>query len=291
MARSTKNQNEPVPSSPIEVPLGVLPRLPPRRFQSQAKSNVSETQADETQPSGYGIDAVKLNPKAQKKPQYVVQVPISQETVKRTWQRLRRPMPDSGVQELDLVATIEQIGREGVFSGVVSRPVLQKKSDLLLLIDDSQAMLPFAPVIQPLIQMVLDRRISPAQIYRFSQCPTESLYDWQRPLRSVPLAKVLGRLNRSRTVVIIVSEAGAASPLYPERAERTGAFLVRLLPCVREVIWFNPLSQERWKGTTAEVIQFALSGRMVPFEAGRWEELARSQEVRAGVQRWSFVKK
>ncbi len=271
-----------------EVPLGVLPQIPPRKRGEQSKS---EPQTEEHKPSGYGIDAVKLDrPKIQRsKPEYVVQVPISRETVKRTWRMLRQPMPDRQLQELDIVATVERIGREGVFSEVVSRPVMQKKSELLLLVDDSNIMLPFAPVMQPLIEMVLDRRISPAQIYRFRQCPTDYLYEWQRPLRGVPLAKVLGRLNRLRTVVMIVSEAGAASPLYDsERVKRTGKFLGRLLPCVREVLWLNPLPQGQWAKTTAEPIQRALSGRMVPFESKRWEQLAQSQMM-VGVQLWSLM--
>jgi uncharacterized protein with von Willebrand factor type A (vWA) domain len=280
-----QTSQEAIQKSVLEEPLGVLPQIPPRKRGEQPKS---ESQAEEDKPSGYGMDAVKLDrPKAWKsKQKYVVQVPISRETVKRTWQMLRRPIPDLRLQELDLVATIEQIGREGFFSEVVSRPVLQKKSELLLLVDDSNAMLPFAPVMQPLIEMVLDRRVAPAQIYRFSQCPTDYLYEWQRPLRGVPLAKVLGRLHRSRTVAMIVSEAGAAMPYSQERLKRTGMFLKRLVPCVREVLWLNPLPQSRWAGTTAEPIQLALAGRMVPFEAKPLTQVAQLQ--RLGVQLWSL---
>jgi uncharacterized protein with von Willebrand factor type A (vWA) domain len=280
-----QTSQEAVQKSVPEVPLGVLPQIPPRKRGEQPKS---ESQAEEDKPSGYGMDAVKLDrPTAWKsKSKYVVQVPISRETVKRTWQMLRRPVRDLRLQELDLVATIERIGQEGFFSEVVSRPVLHKKSELLLLVDDSNVMLPFAPVMQPLIQMVLDRRVSPAQIYRFSQCPTDYLYEWQRPLQGVPLTKVLGRLNRSRTVAMIVSEAGAAMPYSQERVQRTGTFLKRLVPCVREVLWLNPLPQSRWAGTTAEPIQLALSGRMVPFEAKPLTQVAQLQ--RLGVQLWSL---
>lgn len=283
-----KIEEEPQPSI-TEIRLGVLPEIPRRKGVGQAKS---ESSTDEQQPSGYGMDAVKLDrPKVQKtKLDYVVQVPVSREAVKRTWQMLRQPLPDPRSQELDLAATVERIGREGFFSDVVSRPVLQKKSELLLLVDDSQAMLPFAPVMQPLIQMVLDRRISPAQIYRFNQCPTDYLYEWKRPLRGVPLVKVLGQLNQLRTVVMIVSEAGAASALYDQsRVRRTRRFLERLLPCVREVMWLNPLPQRRWEGTTAEPIRLALSGRMLPFEAKDWEHFARSQKMPIGIQKWSLM--
>jgi uncharacterized protein len=76
-----------------------------------------------------------------------------------------------------------------------------------------------------------------------------------------------------------------------ERIDRTRKFLARLVPCVREVIWLNPLPLERWAGTTAEAIQGLLSGRMVPFEAKRWEALVRSRQIRTGVQKWSVIQK
>ena len=267
----------------LETPLGVLPTIPIRQF---SRGSTQETQTENQAQSGYGMDAVKHDrPKPSKsKREYVVEVPISGEIVKRTWRSLRRPIVNERLQEFDLEATVERIGREGLFIELVQRPVMQKKSDLLVLVDDSNVMLPFAPVIQPLVQMVQDRQISPAQIYRFRQCPTDYLYEWQRPLRGEPLAKVLGRLNRFRSVVMIVSEAGAGSPLYDsERVQRTGQFLAKLLPCVREVLWLNPLPKNRWEGTTAEPISLALSGRMMPFEVGEWRRLVQRRE-------WSAVR-
>jgi uncharacterized protein len=283
-----RKSNTPPPLQ--EICLGVLPKaVPPRKF---AGKSGPETQTDKDEPTGYGIDAVKHDRAKPAKPQreYLVKVPLATENIKRTWRTLRRPIADARLQQLDMAATVERIGREGIFSDVVRRPVMQKKAELLLLIDDSNAMLPFAPVIQPLIQMVQERRIAPSQIYRFNQCPTDYLYDWQRPLRGMPLSKVLGRLNRLRTVVMIVSDAGAASPLYsPERVARTGKFLSRLLPCVREVLWLNPLPERRWEETTASPIQAALAGRMVPFEARRLQCMAQVGEFKSGVQLWSLM--
>jgi uncharacterized protein len=282
---------------PAELPLpkvqefqpGEWPKIPPRCRETEPAS-APETEPDK--PIGEGLGAAKLDrPEPTiRKPEFVVQVPISRETVRRTWKMLRRPFPDSRLREVDVAATVERIGREGFFSDLVNRPVVQKKAELLLLVDDSNAMLPFAPVMQPLIQTVLDRRIVPAAIYRFNQYPTDYLYDWKRPLRGVPLAKVLGLLNRQRTVVMIVSEAGASNPLYrEERVTGTGQFLAKLLPCVREVLWLNPLPPERWEDTTAEPIQRAMVGRMVPFEAGQWQQVAQSREFRTGVQLWPLM--
>jgi uncharacterized protein len=268
--------------------LGVLPTIPPRKKTSSELSTAPESD----RPSRQGLDAVKRDrPKSQGyKPEFKVQVPISQEVFQRSWRTLRRPIADLRLSELDVSATVERIGREGLFSDVVTRPMAQKKAELLLLVDDSNAMLPFAPVIEPLIQIVLNRRIAPALIYRFNQYPTNYLYEWRHPLRGIPVGKVLGRLNQQRTIVIILSDAGASSPLYhQERVTGTGKFLERLLPCGREVLWLNPLPPERWLDTTAALIQTAMAGRMAPFEAGKWQQLAQTREFKSGIQLWSLM--
>ncbi len=274
------------------INFGVLPQIPPRKKTTTESLPASTTDPENHEPSGESVDAVKQErPKSPRsKPEFALEVPIPQVVFQRTWRTLRRPITDLRVTELDVLATVERIGREGLFSDVVTRPKSQKKAELLLLVDDSNAMLPFTPVIEPLIQLVLNRRISPALIYRFNQYPTNYLYQWQHPLRGVPLGKVLGRLHQQRTVVIILSEAGAASPLYhQERVIGTGKFLERLLPCVREILWLNPLPSARWVDTTAEAIQTALAGRMAPFEVGKLQQLARTREFRSGVQLWSLM--
>lgn len=271
---------------------GALPQIPPRKKTATESPPASTTNSAHDDASGDGVDAVRQErPKSPRpRPEFALEVPIPQVVFQRSWRTLRRPIADVRLTELDVLATVERIGREGLFSDVVTRPISQKKAELLLLVDDSNAMLPFTPVIEPLIQLVLNRRISPALIYRFNQYPSNYLYQWQYPLRGVPLGKVLGRLHQQRTVVIILSEAGAASPLYhQERAIGTGKFLERLLPCVREILWLNPLPQSRWVDTTAETIQTALAGRMAPFEVGKWQQLARTREFRSGVQLWSLM--
>jgi uncharacterized protein len=268
--------------------LGVLPTIPPRKKTSSESSTASESDRS----GGQGLDAVKRDrPQTQGyKPEFTVQVPISQEVFQRSWRTLRRPIADLRLSELDVSGTVERIGREGLFSDVVTCPMLRKKAELLLLVDDGSAMLPFAPVIEPLIQTVLSRRISPALIYRFNQFPTNYLYEWRHPLRGIPVGKVLGRLNRQRTIVIILSDAGAASPLYhQERVTGTGKFLERLLPCVREVLWLNPLPLERWVNTTAALIQTAMAERMAPFDMGKWQQLSQTREFKSGIQLWSLM--
>jgi uncharacterized protein len=157
---------------------GVLPQIPPRKKTTTESTMASTTDPDRDEATGEGVDAVKQerSKSPRSRPEFVLEVPIHHVVFQRSWRTLRRPITDLRLTELDVLATVERIGQEGLFSDVVTRPKLQKKAELLLLVDDSNAMLPFTPVIEPLIQLVLNRRISPALIYRFN---------WNR--RSPPL--------------------------------------------------------------------------------------------------------
>jgi uncharacterized protein len=265
--QSELEPSDPLPTksqTPADAP--TLPTVPPRRMPAQPAKN-----------EGQAPVAVKTSP-----PQYdtagdgssepgfhlmPTQMPVQLETIRGSWKVLRQLVQEGRDYELDLEGTIARINRDGVFSEVVLRPSLVQQAELLVLIDESEAMVPFHPVIQPLITSVEEQRISPAQLYRFTVFPDDFLYQWQYPTKAVPLVPLLSRLHRSRTVVWIVSDAGAAAGTYsPERLSGIVEFLTRLLPCIRELLWINPLPADRWQSTTAEAIAQALDGRMIALD-------------------------
>lgn len=192
------------------------------------------------------------------------QLPLTTRSVQRLWQTLQRSHPTESSYELDLEATIEQINRQGVFQDVVLRPVQTHQTELLLLVDDSNMMIPFRHALQPLIDSVMEHRIAPAKVYRFTTFPNEYLYAWQQPTQAVALQRVLSQLHTAYTEVVIVSDAGAAARTYnTARIKGSIAFLQRLAPCVRHVLWLNPLPAKRWSQTSAQAIADFLKGRMI----------------------------
>jgi hypothetical protein len=196
------------------------------------------------------------------------QLPLTRRSVIDIWQFLRRPKREGREVELDLDATIDGINQAGFFSDVVMRPVLSKKTDLVLLIDDSNAMRPFYPAIAPLVTAIQHRQITPATLYRFTTYPDHYLYDWQRPSRAIPLAAVLSRMHPRRTVVMVWSTAGATSfTIHAEHQTGILNFLTRLSPCLRDLIWLNPLPSQRWQGTLAADLALRLDGRMIHIDA------------------------
>jgi uncharacterized protein len=59
-----------------------------------------------------------------------------------------------------------------------------------------------------------------------------------------------------------------------------------LLPCVREVLWLNPVPEKHWEYTSAAAIAQALAGRMIPFEKVRWQQAAKEEQLMSEVQLW-----
>lgn len=204
------------------------------------------------------------------------QLPLSQRTVLDSWQLLRRPLRSGIRSELDLKATIRRITQAGYFSDVVMRPAKGKRTELIVLVDDSNVMVPFRPALHPLTQAIENQQIAPATLYRFTTYPDEYLYAWQQPFQAVPLDQILAQMHRRRTVVVIWSEAGATQS-SPRAEHRRGLinFLDRLSPCIRSVVWLNPLPPHRWSGTLAADIARWLDGRMIELGGPQVLEIAR----------------
>ena len=257
-----------IPPTPIQERESSLPQVPLRRFPAPELPTPSASPAQI--PAGVQVDSsLPLNPQGRR--QFSVQpqkMPVSLAEARMLWRLMRRPQRSGLEVELDLGATLREIQRQGHFGDVVLRPVRSRRAELVLLIDDSNVMQPFRPAIAPFLQAIKKRWIAPARVYRFTTYPDDSLYDWENPFRAEPLATLLPQWHRDRTIVLVWSEAGAA--LGTDRAERvteTVKVLQQLQPCVRQVLWVNPLPPRRWERTSAAKIARALGGQMVPLEA------------------------
>lgn len=271
------------PAQPSEIP-PALPSVPPRRMPASQPTAADQAPvAVKTAPPDYGVvedSTFQLTPQ---------QIPVSLATVRGSWNMLRRMTRDGQGDELDLEETIARINREGVFDQVVLRSSRTQRAELIVLIDDGEAMVPFQPVIQPLITAVVEQRVSPSRLYRFTVFPDDFLYQWQQPTKAVPLVSCLSRWHQNRTIVWVVSDAGAAARTYsPTRLRGTVDFLMTIAPCIRELLWINPLPSDRWQETTAAAIAQALDGRMIALDPIRLQQAAREPVSALMVKLWSL---
>jgi uncharacterized protein len=271
------------PASEPEPQLGILPSNPPPRH----RNNISEPTPSRKTPNPTGDgDDVPVAVKDTKNSFTIRQLPISEHDFKTTWRSMRRNLPDRRLEELDLDATIAKLNRQGYLDDLVMRPVNSRRSNLVVLVDRHHTMIPYRPVCEPLLAAVRNKQIALAQTYYFTGYPDEYL-DEPGSMQPIALKTLLSRLHPQRTVAFIVSDGGAAGGSYSEpRIAGTLRFLQQLLPCVREVLWLNPVPEKHWEYTSATAIAQALAGRMIPFEKVRWQQAAKAEQLMSEVQLW-----
>ncbi|MEH1853765.1 MAG: hypothetical protein V7L11_19290 [Nostoc sp.] len=268
-----------------------LPQIPPRKKGTPSTQSKDEIKGEVQVPIAVKTSSISpsfentrnnfyLNPK---------DFPIQLQDVQVAWRLLRKAMQIGWDYELDIEATLDRIEREGIFSEVVMRSVRIRRTELLLLIDDSPAMIPFFPALQPFIQAIQEARINPARIYRFTSYPDEYLYHWHHPAKAEPLTNLLSKLHRNRTVALIISDTGAATATYSqERIQGISKFLTALSPCIRQLIWLNPLPSQRWEQTSAWAIDGVLNGKMLIYEPASLRTATRENPQESMIQTWQI---
>jgi uncharacterized protein with von Willebrand factor type A (vWA) domain len=192
---------------------------------------------------------------------------ITRRQMKQSWRYLRQIVREGSPTELDIEATINQIGRQGLLLDPVLVPRRVNRTQLLLIIDQDGSMSPFHDLSNYLAEAALrGGRLGKANIYYFHNCPIEYLYYDPNHLTFESIDDILAHLQFKYVAVLFVSDAGAARGGFnPERIKLTAKFLEKIKQRIRYIAWLNPIPRSRWTGTTAGEI-----ARLVPmFELNR----------------------
>ncbi|MGF1674003.1 MAG: hypothetical protein ACFCUV_10000 [Rivularia sp. (in: cyanobacteria)] len=193
--------------------------------------------------------------------------PVTQRQMKQIWRYLRRSVREGKATELDVEATVNHIGQQGILLEPVLIPPKVNRAELLLLIDQDGSMVPMNALSQRLAETALrGGRLGKTGIYYFHNCPVEYLYRDQYHQEGELVSHILNHVCSGRTAVLIFSDAGAArGGNSQERYQLTQEFLTNLKQRVRYIAWLNPMPKNRWLGTTAGEIS-----NLVPmFEVSR----------------------
>ncbi len=179
--------------------------------------------------------------------------PVTERQMKQIWRYLRRPVREGVATELDVEATVNQIGRKGLLLEPVLVPRRVNQADLLLLVDQDGSMVPFHALSHRLAETALrGGRLGRAGIYYFHNCPIDYLYHDPNHQQAELVNDIVTHICSERTAVLIFSDAGAARGGYSkERYELTKEFLDQLRQRVRYIAWLNPMPKKRWQKTTA----------------------------------------
>jgi hypothetical protein len=183
--------------------------------------------------------------------------PISRRSMVYSWRYLRRPVADGPVDVLDVDATVKQATRQGFYLAPVYRRREQNHAHLLLLVDQNGSMTPFHRFTRDLVETARDESTLQSEqvnVFYFHNVPAASVYKDLYLTEPIALEKVLASCD-NETSVLIVSDAGAARGYRKlERIRATTSFLFKLKRYTTHIAWLNPMPEERWIGSSAEII-------------------------------------
>ncbi|VEP15982.1 conserved hypothetical protein [Hyella patelloides LEGE 07179] len=187
--------------------------------------------------------------------------PATPRQIEQNWRYLRRPIREGALTEIDIEATVKRIIEDGVFLKPVLIPNRVNRLEMLLLIDVSNSMIPFRLFYERIVATLQGSRLGKTDIYYFRNCPRDYLYLHPRRPDAQEIKEILPKLHRNRTVVVIISDGGAArGGMNEKRIKLTEEFLEQLTPYVRHIAWLNPMPWERWEdkyNSAKEISQFS----------------------------------
>jgi uncharacterized protein with von Willebrand factor type A (vWA) domain len=183
--------------------------------------------------------------------------PVTCRQIKQSWRHLRRPIREGPPVELNVEATVKEIGRKGMLLEPVLEPRRTNHAELLLLIDQGGSMTPFHLLSRRLQETIFrGGHLEKVGIYYFHNCPTEYLYHDPAHNEFERIEEVLNSRYSQQAGVLVFSDAGAArGGINNERIELTKIFLDLFKRRFRYIAWLNPLPHSRWTGTTAGVVK------------------------------------
>jgi uncharacterized protein len=254
---------------PPEFQSGVYPLAPPaRRFSSLSLETIPPEVVDVAQPDSSKEEAITF--KGAKETSNIQELPIDFEAARNFCRSITPRIPLGHRQQLDLPRTKRLLQRQGGLYNLVFKPVRSRKLNLVVLVDDHRYLVPYRPVIKPLVEFLVSNKLP---TYRFTGYPTDYLFYWQNPLESIHLSDLWSQVDRDRTIMIVVSDAGAASGIYSsDRAVGIQRFLQVAQGAVHQLYWLNPTPPEVWRQTTAIEVNEMLGGKMIQIDRHVLEE-------------------
>lgn len=183
--------------------------------------------------------------------------PITRRSLVYNWRYLRRLVADGPCNVVDVDATIEKVTRQGFYLAPVYRRQERNDASLLLLLDQNGSMTPFHRFERDLIETALYESsldCEQVNVFYFHNVPVANVYKDVYLTEPISLETVLANCS-DRTSILIVSDGGAARG-YRElkRIRATTSFLFKLKQYSSLIAWLNPMPEDRWIGSSAEII-------------------------------------
>jgi hypothetical protein len=207
--------------------------------------------------------------------------PVSRRAMAYAWRYLRRPVADGPQDVLDVKATVSLAARQGYYLRPVYRRRERNHAHLLLLLDQNGSMTPFHRFNRDIVETArYDSRIEQVNVVYFHNVFADHVYLDPHLTSPTPLTGALSPCDETSSL-LIVSDAGAARGYRNlTRIRRTAEFLAQLKRASSMVAWLNPMPQERWAGSSAEMIaRFVPMYPLDPEGLGNAVDVLRGQKI------------
>lgn len=186
--------------------------------------------------------------------------PLPRRSMDYGWRYLRRMAPDGPAVIPDIAATVEAVARAGVYLEPVYRRRETNHVRLMLLVDQGGSMGPFHRFTRDLVESLIQAgqaghfNSDLIEVWYFHNVIGDHLFANPHLTRPEACEEILSRCD-GETSVLIVSDAGAAKGSYrPERIRETSRSLYQLKKRTSLIAWLNPMPEDRWPGTSAQII-------------------------------------
>ncbi len=216
-------------------------------------------------------------------------IPYPQRDISQIWRSLHKERIVGVTNEIDISKTIDTYCQRGALQQIIYQPKLKNEATLITLIDINDEMIAFKALAQAIANnanqhaninnAVYYFKNVPKQLKRGSQFGDYCLYKNQIETKYQELYTIF---NQKDTGVLIISDIDAATNYMDiDRLEDIERFLDEVRKYTQKIVWLNPMPQDRWKGTSADILQ-----HIIPMYEANLEGLRQAIQILKGTKHW-----
>lgn len=192
---------------------------------------------------------------------------LNRKQLSQTWRLYKKMIPKQITPNIDLEKTVQAITKNGYLKAPVFKYAEENSAELITLIDVGPTMIAFEALADTIAaSAALSTKIPNKTLYfrgMPQRKPRQSKTDFalfedkscQSPASIAKELKSLVAKNREFSILII-SDGGAAKNNFSyELIDEAVLFLKTIGRFTTKAAWLNPIPKDRWKGTSAFIIQ------------------------------------
>lgn len=189
------------------------------------------------------------------------------------------------IEEIDSQETVLNWAKKGFFEKVIYKKQETIYNNVVLLTDNKGSMQAFE-LLGDTLSTALKANFGENKAFReyfFYNVPQDYFYKDKIHIEYQKKSDFLKEFEKRKPLIIIFSDAGAARGGNSDgRFRATLRWVIQLKKVAHQVIWLNPMPEDRWENTTAKRI-----ARFVPmFSLSSQSELQKAMNVLKGKTQW-----